>query len=71
MTTLLKGKIGSGILLDRNPISSPELMKKYKIGTDHLVDFLAKRLTDSECIDTCKLTHYQRKYQQNSVLYLN
>lgn len=29
--------------LERNPIDDPELMKKYKIGTDHLRDYLGKK----------------------------
>jgi len=31
-------------LLARNPIKSIEMMRKYSIGTDHLVDYLSKRL---------------------------
>jgi Leucine-rich repeat (LRR) protein len=31
-------------LLERNPIKDQELMRKYNIGTDHLNDYLAKRL---------------------------
>jgi len=30
--------------IDRNPITDPELFRKYRIGTDHLVDYLEKRL---------------------------
>jgi hypothetical protein len=37
------GKLGAGINLDRNPIKSEEMYKKWKIGTDHLMDFLEKR----------------------------
>jgi len=32
------------VLLERNPIKDAELMRKYNIGTDHLNDYLAKRL---------------------------
>eukprot|EP01119_Soliformovum_irregulare_P006010 TRINITY_DN1775_c0_g1_i1.p1 TRINITY_DN1775_c0_g1~~TRINITY_DN1775_c0_g1_i1.p1 ORF type:complete len:603 (+),score=187.01 TRINITY_DN1775_c0_g1_i1:271-1809(+) len=38
------GKLGAGINLDRNPIKSSDMMKKWKIGTDHLCDFLEKRM---------------------------
>jgi hypothetical protein len=31
-------------LLERNPIKDQELLRKYNIGTDHLNDYLAKRL---------------------------
>jgi len=41
-------KLGAGINLDRNPIDNPELMKKWKIGTDHLVDYLEKRIALSD-----------------------
>lgn len=30
--------------IERNPITDPELFRKYRIGTDHLVDYLEKRL---------------------------
>lgn len=36
-------KLGAGINIDRNPIKSSDLIKKWKIGTDHLQDFLEKR----------------------------
>jgi len=32
------------VILDRNPIKDPELLRKYEIGTDHLLDYLGKRL---------------------------
>jgi len=32
------------VLLDRNPIKDQELLRKYAIGTDHLMDYLGKRL---------------------------
>eukprot|EP01126_Amoeba_proteus_P045265 TRINITY_DN5057_c0_g4_i3.p1 TRINITY_DN5057_c0_g4~~TRINITY_DN5057_c0_g4_i3.p1 ORF type:complete len:506 (+),score=131.84 TRINITY_DN5057_c0_g4_i3:550-2067(+) len=32
------------IILDRNPIKDQELLRKYSIGPDHLMDYLAKRL---------------------------
>eukprot|EP01116_Phalansterium_solitarium_P002113 TRINITY_DN11963_c0_g1_i1.p1 TRINITY_DN11963_c0_g1~~TRINITY_DN11963_c0_g1_i1.p1 ORF type:complete len:355 (-),score=124.12 TRINITY_DN11963_c0_g1_i1:29-1093(-) len=37
------GQIGSGINLDRNPIQDSSMLKKWKIGTDHLLDYLEKR----------------------------
>ncbi|GAM23850.1 hypothetical protein SAMD00019534_070250 [Acytostelium subglobosum LB1] len=39
------GKIGAGINIEGNPIVSDEIMSKYKIGNDHLMDFLEKRMT--------------------------
>jgi len=41
-------KLGAGINLDRNPIDNLELVKKWKIGTDHLVDYLEKRIALSD-----------------------
>jgi Leucine-rich repeat (LRR) protein len=38
------GKIGAGINIDRNPIKSSDMLKKWKIGTDHLCDYLEKRM---------------------------
>lgn len=38
------GRIGQGITIDRNPIQSQEIWNKYKIGADHLMDYLEKRL---------------------------
>lgn len=38
------GKLGAGINLDRNPIKSSSMLKKWNIGTDHLLDFLEKRM---------------------------
>jgi Leucine-rich repeat (LRR) protein len=38
------GRLGSGINLDRNPIKSSDMLKKWKIGTDHLLDYLEKRI---------------------------
>jgi len=38
------GKIGAGINLDRNPIKISDILKKWHIGTDHLCDYLEKRL---------------------------
>lgn len=32
------------VILDRNPIKDQELLRKYAIGTDHLMDYLGKRL---------------------------
>jgi len=32
------------VILDRNPLQDPELVRKYEIGTDHLLDYLGKRL---------------------------
>ena len=37
-------KLGAGINIERNPISDPEMVRKYQIGTDHLVDYLEKKL---------------------------
>eukprot|EP01124_Arcella_intermedia_P035950 TRINITY_DN9302_c0_g1_i1.p1 TRINITY_DN9302_c0_g1~~TRINITY_DN9302_c0_g1_i1.p1 ORF type:complete len:587 (+),score=141.25 TRINITY_DN9302_c0_g1_i1:32-1792(+) len=31
-------------ILDRNPITDQDLLKKYTIGTDHLIDYLQKKL---------------------------
>jgi len=31
------------VLIERNPIRDQELLKKYEIGTDHLIDYLAKK----------------------------
>jgi hypothetical protein len=30
--------------IEGNPIKSQEMLRKYKFGSDHLVDFLEKRL---------------------------
>jgi len=38
-------KLGSGITIANNPIENPDMWKKYQIGTDHLFDYLEKRLT--------------------------
>jgi len=38
------GRIGSGINIARNKIKSDEMMIKYSIGADHLMDFLDKRM---------------------------
>ncbi|KAN0047703.1 hypothetical protein ACTA71_002088 [Dictyostelium dimigraforme] len=38
------GKLGAGINIEGNPIKSEEIMKKYKIGNDQLMDFLEKRM---------------------------
>jgi len=38
-------KFGAGINLERNPIKDQEMTKKYKIGPDHLCDYLEKRMT--------------------------
>jgi len=37
------GKIGSGINIDGNPIKSKDMLAKFNIGVDHLLDFLEKR----------------------------
>jgi Leucine-rich repeat (LRR) protein len=34
--------------LERNPIKNERLMEKYQMGTDHLIDFLSKRLFEHE-----------------------
>ncbi|EFA76392.1 C2 domain-containing protein [Heterostelium album PN500] len=38
------GKIGAGINIEGNPINSDEIISKYKIGNDHLMDHLEKRM---------------------------
>jgi len=37
-------KFGAGINLERNPIEDQEMIKKFRIGPDHMVDFLEKRM---------------------------
>jgi hypothetical protein len=37
-------KLGAGISIERNPIADPEMVRKYRIGTDHLQDYLEKKL---------------------------
>jgi Leucine-rich repeat (LRR) protein len=39
------GQLGAGINISQNPIDSAEMVKKFKVGTDHLLDFLEKRLS--------------------------
>eukprot|EP01090_Pellita_catalonica_P020421 TRINITY_DN7295_c0_g1_i4.p1 TRINITY_DN7295_c0_g1~~TRINITY_DN7295_c0_g1_i4.p1 ORF type:complete len:579 (-),score=91.42 TRINITY_DN7295_c0_g1_i4:131-1867(-) len=34
------------LMIERNPIKSKRMMEKYKIGTDHLCDFLQKRMEE-------------------------
>jgi hypothetical protein len=34
----------SNIQIDGNPIRSQEMLRKYKFGPEHLVDFLEKRM---------------------------
>lgn len=41
------GKIGSGILLDRNPIKSEEMIQHYRLGADRLLFFLEERLKEA------------------------
>ncbi len=50
--------------IDGNPIRSQEMMRKYKLGFDHLVDFLEKRmickshaLAKQTLTHTCTLIH--------------
>ena len=38
------GKFGAGINLERNPITDDEMLRKYRIGPDHLIDYLEKRM---------------------------
>ena len=38
------GKLGAGINLSRNPIKSEQMLAKWNVGTDHLVQFLEMRL---------------------------
>jgi len=66
-------KIGAGINIDRNPIKSSDMVKKWKIGTDHLCDYLQKRLSVN---NSPALKDYQRSdinarhrhHQQNPAL---
>ena len=37
-------KLGSGVTMDRNLFQSKEMMAKYNIGTDHLLDYLEKQV---------------------------
>jgi len=37
------GQIGYGINMARNPIEDKNMIEKYEIGADHLIDYLAKR----------------------------
>lgn len=37
-------KFGAGINLERNPIQNQEMLRKYRIGPDHMYDFLEKRM---------------------------
>jgi len=39
-------KFGSGITIAQNPITNEAMLAKYQLGTDHLYDFLEKRLMD-------------------------
>eukprot|EP01105_Mastigella_eilhardi_P013524 TRINITY_DN3083_c0_g1_i6.p1 TRINITY_DN3083_c0_g1~~TRINITY_DN3083_c0_g1_i6.p1 ORF type:complete len:497 (-),score=125.74 TRINITY_DN3083_c0_g1_i6:667-2130(-) len=38
------GEVGSGIGLSRNPIDDTEMLRRYQIGPDYLLDYLQKRL---------------------------
>jgi len=38
------GKLGSGCSIANNPIENPDMWRKYQMGTDHLFDYLEKRL---------------------------
>ena len=37
-------KLGAGIQVERNLIQDQTLLQKYKIGTDHLQDYLEKKM---------------------------
>jgi len=37
-------KIGAGINMERNNITDTEMLRKYKIGSDHMHDYLEKRM---------------------------
>ena len=37
-------KLGSGITIAQNPITNEAMLEKYQLGTDHLYDYLEKRL---------------------------
>jgi len=39
------------VLLERNPIKDQELMRKYEIGTDHFIDYLARKFFRSKSIE--------------------
>jgi len=39
------GKLGAGLNIFNNPIENQEMLNKYKIGVDHLFDYLEKRMT--------------------------
>jgi hypothetical protein len=39
-------KLGSGITIAQNPITNEAMLEKYQLGTDHLYDYLEKRLMD-------------------------
>lgn len=41
--------------LEGNPIKNEALMAKYKIGTDHLIDYLSKRLFEQEQLAKAKM----------------
>ncbi|EGC35818.1 hypothetical protein DICPUDRAFT_54947 [Dictyostelium purpureum] len=38
------GKLGAGINIEGNPIQSEEIIKKYKVGNDQLMEYLEKRM---------------------------
>jgi hypothetical protein len=37
-------QFGAGTNLDRNPIEDHEMLRKYRLGPDHMVDYLEKRM---------------------------
>ena len=41
--------------LEGNPIKNEKLMAKYKIGTDHLIDYLSKRLFEQEQVTKARM----------------
>jgi Leucine-rich repeat (LRR) protein len=49
------------VLLERNPIRDQELLKKYAIGTDHLLDYLGKKYFAQNQIEKKKLKDNARK----------
>lgn len=36
--------------MERNQILDDELLRKYRIGPDHLVDYLEKRMAGKACV---------------------
>jgi len=49
------------VLLERNPIKDKELLKKYEIGTDHLIDYLSKKYFAQNQLQKKKIKENARK----------